>query len=163
MHGGVVYVHVVQRHVRVLQADFGDHVFPQLEGFQHIGLVHAGDALAAFLRGLEGDMGDALDLRARIAHGVKRFFAAGEVAVGGNAPSARLAEVNVTGEFADDQNIQPSHQFGLEAGRVSQLRVANRRAEIGKQAHVLAQSQNGLFRAQRAVQLVVFPVAHRAE
>jgi hypothetical protein len=42
-------------------AHFGDHVLPELEGFQHVGLVHAGDACCACAR-LEGDVGDALDL-----------------------------------------------------------------------------------------------------
>ena len=44
MHGGVVHIHVVQRHVRVLKTYLTDHVFPELESLQHIGLVHAGDA-----------------------------------------------------------------------------------------------------------------------
>jgi hypothetical protein len=62
LHGGVVHVHVLQFHVGVLLAHFGHHVLPELEGFQHVGLVHAGDLLAALAGGLEGDVGDALDL-----------------------------------------------------------------------------------------------------
>jgi hypothetical protein len=62
LHGGVVHVHVLQLHVGVLLVHLGDHVLPELEGLQHVGLVHAGHLLAALARGLEGDMGDALDL-----------------------------------------------------------------------------------------------------
>jgi hypothetical protein len=44
-----------------------------------------------------------------------------------------------------------------------QLLVADGRAEIGEQAQRLAQAQDGLLGAQRALQLVVLPVAHGAE
>ena len=44
-----------------------------------------------------------------------------------------------------------------------ELLVADGGAEIGKQAQVLAQAQDGLLWAQRAVELVVLPVAHGAE
>ena len=142
---------MVQRHVRVLQPDLGDHLFPELKGLQHIGFVHAGDALAAFLRGLKGHVRDAFDLGARVAHGVKGLFAAGEMPVSGDATAAWLAKVNVAGQLTDDQYVQASHQLGLEAGRVSELFVANRGAEVGKQAHVFAQAQNGLLGPQRAV------------
>jgi len=108
-------------------------------------------------------MGNALDFRAGVAHGVEGFFGAGEMAIGGHTAAARLAKVNVAGEFANDQDVQASHQFGLEAGGVGQLLVANGGAEVGKQAHVLAQPQNGLLRTQGTVQGVVFPVAHGAE
>jgi hypothetical protein len=75
----------------------------------------------------------------------------------------RLAKVNVTGQLADDEDVQPRDQFGLEAGGTHQLLVADGGAEIGEQAQVLAQAQNGLLRAQRAVELVVLPVADGAE
>ena len=41
--------------------------------------------------------------------------------------------------------------------------VANGGAEIGEQAQFLAQTQNGLLGAQRAIELVVLPVADGAE
>ena len=115
LHGSVVHVHVVQRHVWVLEAHLSHHVFPELEGFQHVGLVDTGHALAALAGRLEGDVGDALDLGAAVAHGVIRFLGTGEVAVGGDAPATGLAKVNVTGQLADDQDVQPSNQLGLEA------------------------------------------------
>jgi hypothetical protein len=46
---------------------------------------------------------------------------------------------------------------------VGELLVADRRAEVGEQAQVLAQAQDGLLGAQRAFELVVLPVAHGAE
>ena len=98
-----------------------------------------------------------------VAHGVEGFFGTGEVAIGGDAATAGLAEVDVAGQLADDQDVQAGNQLGLEAGGVHQLFVANGGAEVGEQAQVLAQAQNGLLGAQRAVQLVVLPVAHGAE
>ena len=41
--------------------------------------------------------------------------------------------------------------------------ITNRRAEVGKEAEVFAQAQNRLLGAELALQVVVFPVAHRAE
>ena len=78
--------------------------------------------LAALARRLEGDVGDALDLGARVAHGVEGFLGAGEGAVGRGAAAARLAEVDVAGELADDQDVEPGDEFGLQARGVGQLR-----------------------------------------
>ena len=136
---------MVKCHVGVLQADFSDHVFPELEGFQHIGLVDTGHPFAAFARGLERHMRDAFDLGARIAHCVEGFLAAGEMAVGRNTAATRLAEVNVAGQFANDEDVQPRDQFALQTGCIDQLRVANCRAEVGKQTQVFAQTQNRLL------------------
>src|SRR5690606_3176683 len=79
------------------------------------------------------------------------------------AYTARLTEVDVAGQFPDDQDIQPRHDFRLEAGGVRQLWVQNGRTQIRKQAQRLAQAKNGLFRAQLAGQRIVLPVAHRAK
>ena len=165
LHGGVVHIHMVQRHVGVFLADFRHNVFPELKGFQHVGFVHAGDAplfsaRLAFAGSLEGNMGNALDLRAAVAHSVEGFLRTGEMPVYCGAAAARLAEVNVAGEFTDDQNVESGYQPGLQAGRIDQLLVTDGGAEVGKQAQILAQTQNGLLRAQRTVQRVVFPVAH---
>ena len=108
-------------------------------------------------------MGNAFDLRSAVAHGVKRFFAAGEVAVRRDAATARLAEVDIACQLADDENVQAADQLSLKARGIDQLRVADGRAKVGEQAKVFAQAQNGLLRAQRAIQLVVLPVADSPE
>ena len=64
-----------------------------------------------------------------------------EVAVGGRAAAARLAEVDVAGELADDQDVRPATSSGLRLGRVRQLLVADRRPEVGEQPQVLAQAR----------------------
>ena len=98
-----------------------------------------------------------------VAHGVEGFLGAGEVAVDRGAATARLAEVDVAGQLADDQDVQARHQFGLQARGMGQLLVADRRAEVGEQAEVLAQAEDRLLGAQRALELVVLPVADGAE
>ena len=91
--------------------------------------------LAALARRLERDVGDALDLRARVAHRVEGLVGAGERAVGRRATAARLAEVDVAGELADDQDVEAGDHLGLQARGVrSSSRVADRRAEVGEQA-----------------------------
>ena len=54
-------------------------------------------------------MGDSLDFRARVAHGVEGFFSAGKVPIGGDTATPGLAKVNVAGEFANDQDVQAGH------------------------------------------------------
>jgi hypothetical protein len=85
------------------------------------------------------------------------------VPIGRCAAAARLAEVDVARQLADDQDVQPGDQLGLEAGGAHQLLVADGGAEVGKQPQVLAQAQDGLLGTQRAVELVVLPVADGAE
>ena len=156
---------MVQRNVGVLQANFRDHIFPELEGFQHVGFVYAGDTplgacRLALARRLECHMGNALNLRAAVAHGVKSLFGAREMPIQRNAAAPRLAEIDVTSQFADDQNVQTCNQFRFQARGTHQLFVTNGRAEIGKQSKVFAQAQNRLFGAQWAVKFVVLPVTH---
>ena len=141
-------------------ADLGDHVLPKLEGLQHIGFIDTGDAFAALLRRLKRDVRNALNFWARVAHGVKRFFAAREMPIGGNPPAPGLAEVNVAGEFPDDQDVQACHQLWLEAGSVGELLVANGGPEVCEKSHVFAQAQNRLLGPQGTVERVIFPVAH---
>ncbi len=108
-------------------------------------------------------MGDSLDLRARIAHRVEGFGLAGEGAVGRHAAAARLAEVDVAGQLANDQDVEARDQLGLQARRMRQLLVADRGAEVGEELQVPAQAEDGLLGAQRTLELVVLPVADRAE
>ena len=139
LHGGVVNIHVVQRYIRILLANVTDHVFPELEGFQYIGLVHAGDAFAAFTCRLECHMGNALDFWPGVAHGVESFFCARKQAVCGDSATAWLAKINIASELADDQDIEPGNQLGLQAGGVNELLVANGRTKISEQAQMFSQ------------------------
>ena len=163
MHGGIINVHVVQRNIWIFAVYVGDDVSPELKSFQHIGLVHTSQAFVAFLRSLKGDVGDAADFTFCIAHGVETFVLALERTIRAFAHAARLAEIHVAGQFADDQNIKSGNHFRLQRRCTSQLRIQNRRTKIGKQIQVFAQAENCLLRAQRTFQCVVFPVADRAE
>ncbi|MNQ22313.1 hypothetical protein D3C85_354520 [compost metagenome] len=154
---------MVERHVRVFLVHVGDDVFPELEGFQHVRLVHAGQALVALLRSLESHVGDAADFAFRIAHGVEAFALALERTVRALAHAAGLAEINVARQFADDQNIQAGHHFRLQGRGARQFRIQNGRTQVGEQAQVLAQAQDRLFRTELALQVVIFVVADGAE
>ena len=57
----------------------------------------------------------------------------------------------------------PATSSGFRLDACVQLLVADRRAEVGEQAEVLAQAEDGLLGAQRALELVVLPVADGAE
>ena len=141
---------MVQGDVGILLTHFTHHIFPELEGFEHIGFVNTrhtsfGTSRFAFTCSLKSDMGNAFNLGLAVAHGVERLFCAGEVSVGRNTATAGLAEVNIAREFADDQNVQTRYERRLQARCVYQLFVTNRWTEIGKKPHVFAQSQNRLL------------------
>src|SRR3990167_4038610 len=98
-----------------------------------------------------------------VVAGSLRIFRTGEVAIGGGGGGTRLAKVDVARQLTDDEDVQARNQLGLEAGGTDQLLVADGGAEVGEQAQVLAQPQNGLLGAELALQLIVLPVAHGAE
>ena len=75
----------------------------------------------------------------------KASSALGSAAIRRFAAAARLAEVDVAGQLADDQDVQPATSSGLRLERMRQLLVADRRAEVGEQAEVLAQAEDGLL------------------
>ena len=143
LHRSVVDIHVVQGDVRILLTHFAHHVFPELEGFEHIGFVHTrhtpfGACRFAFASSLESNMGNSFNLWLAVAHGVEGLFSAGEMTVGCDTATAGLAEVNIAREFANDQNIQTRDERRLQTRCVDQLLVANRWTEIGKKSHVFA-------------------------
>ncbi len=54
--------------------------------------------------------------------------------------AARLAEIDVAGELADDQDVQPRDDFGLERRGLHQSGKDPRRTQVGEQAQLLAQA-----------------------
>jgi hypothetical protein len=106
---------MVQLHIGILAMHLGHHILPELKGLQHIGLVHAGDLATPLARGLEGHVRDALDFRSAVAHRVERFLAARKVPIDGHTATTWLTEVDVACQLPDDENVQPRHQFGLQA------------------------------------------------
>ena len=77
--------------------------------------------------------------------------------------AARLAEIDVAGQLAHDQDVQPRHHLGRSVEAPRQFRVHLRRAQIGEQAEFLAQAEDRLLRALGARQRVVLRVADGAE
>ena len=156
LHRCVVDIHMVQSDVRILLTHFAHHVFPELEGFEHIGFVHTrhtpfGACRFAFASSLESNMGNAFNLRLAVAHVVECLFSAWEMTIGCDTATAGLAEVNIPREFANDQNIQTRDERGFQTRCVDQLLVTNRWTKVGKKPHVFAQSQNCLLWSQRTV------------
>lgn len=58
-----------QLHIRVVFADAGDDLPPQLADFQHVAFVHAAQAPTTLLGTLERHPRDTLHLRTNIRHG----------------------------------------------------------------------------------------------
>ena len=158
LHGGVVHQHVRQLNVRVLGGHFGDHVAPQLGGFQHVHFVHRAQLFAALLRGLERHVSDAADFAFAVNHGVE----ADSFAVA-HFNAARLAKVDVAHQFADDHDVQAGHHFRLQRRGVGQLGVEDRRAQVGEHVHLFANFQQTALRTLFARQHIVLGAAHRAQ
>ena len=140
LHGAVVDEHVLEGHVGEFAGDAGDHLAPQHAVFQHVGLVDAGELLAAQLGGLEADAGDALDLRGGVHHGVD---GAG-LAIAEVFGLLGLTEVQAAGEFTDDQDVDAvALTLGAQRAGMSQGLGQTHRTEIGEEAELLADTQQG--------------------
>ena len=91
--------------------NFSDHFPPQTGAFQHIGLVNGVDVFIALACHVEGDFGDALDLRFRINQRID----ASAGAVRQRFHAARLAEIDTTGQLPDHHDIEALYHFRLES------------------------------------------------
>ncbi len=131
-----------QLHVGVVLTDPGRDLAPQLHGLEHIGLVDRAHLPLSLARGLESHSRDALDLGFRVAHGVEGFTFAGRV----GSETSRLAEVEVTGQLAQDHDVQSLDHFALEGRSIDQLRKQERGPEVREQPQRLAQTQQARAR-----------------
>ena len=107
----------------------------------------------------ETHMGDAADFRFAVFHGVVTLA----LAAAGLAPPARLAEVDVAGQFPQDHDVEPRHHVGLERRGIGKLLIQQRGAQVGEQAQFLAYSKQALLGAHRPRQPVVLRAANRAQ
>ena len=136
-----------------------DHLVPEHAGLHHVALFHRGDLVAALARELEGDAGDAFDLVAVVHLGIDgALLSVAEIGDG-----LGLAEIDAAGELAQDDDIEPVHHLALEAGGVGERRIADRRADIGEQAELLAQAQQPRLRPHVIGHGIPFRAADRAE
>ena len=93
--------------------------------------------MAALSCQLEADAADALDLVGLVDLGVDGALLA--VAELGN--KFRLAEIDAAGQFTHDHEVEPVDHLALERGGVGERGIADRRADVGVEPHVLAQPQ----------------------
>ena len=160
LHRGVVDQQVLELDVGVLGGDPGDHLAPEPRGLEHVGLVDRGDPRRAAVgpgapdRRLEGGAGDPLDLGHRVLAGV----------VGGVAVAAAVAEVDAAGQLADDEQVGAGDPVLAQRAGADQRRARPHRAQVGVEAHPLAQAEQALLGARRVgVGRVPFRAADGAE
>ena len=149
---------MVEFHARKVRVDFGDDIAPQLRHFQHVGLVHGGDLVAALDGEIERHASNADDLPLVVD---VRIDAPATAVIEGDA--ARFAEVDAAGEFADDQNVQPGHQFRFQRRRRGQWREQHRRTQIGEEIETGTQTQQALLGPLFHRQIVPLRPANRTE
>ena len=119
---------------RIFFADLDHGVTPNLGSFQNIGLVYADKVFAAAHRGLECDVGNSFNFGNSVTHRVKTFFSTCKNTVRADTFASGLAEINVTGEFANEQKIQTGNKFGFQGRSSCEFRIANGRTKIHKKA-----------------------------
>ena len=112
---------------------------PQLHRLEHVGLVDRAHFAPALARGLESHAHDALDLAFRVAHRVEGFPLAGGV----GCDAARLAEIQVPGQLAQDHDVQSLDDFALERRGFHQLGKQKRGPEVREQPQRFAQAAAG--------------------
>ena len=83
-------------------------------------------------------------------------------AVGGGADALR-AEIDVAGQLADDDHVDRPGDLGTERGGILEAREQLGGTQIGEQAEVLAQAENGLLGAELAFERIAVGIADRTE
>ena len=110
-------------------------------------------------RRLEADARDARDLALRVAHRVEAFA----LAARRRAAATRLAEIDVAGQLAHDDEVEAGDDVGLQRRRRRELGIEQRRPQVREQRERLADAEDALLRAKRARQRVVPWTADGAE
>ena len=144
----------------IFARDRGHDFAPQDRGVEHVRLVDRAELAAALARGLEADARDARDLAFAVAHRVEAFVARPRAL---RAAAARLAEIDVAGQLADDHEVEPGDDFGLQRRRRGELRIQQRGAQVREQPERLADAEDALLGPQRARQRVVLRAADGAQ
>jgi hypothetical protein len=111
---------------------------------------------------VEGDAQDAADLALRVMHGVEAEALLLPVDLA-QLDAARLAEVDVAGQLAHDQDVQPGHDLRLQGRGIGQFRIQDRRAQVGKEPELLADAQQAALRPLLARIVVPLRTADGAE
>ena len=139
-----------------LGRDFIHRGAPELRDFEHVGLVDAGEFLAALLRELEGDAGYADHFIAGVTHGVPGF-------AGCRVPFARLAEVEPAKQLADEQNVGAFDDLRPQRAVDGEFFEREGGTQIGESAERGANLQQAGFGALVRGQGIEFVAAHRAQ
>ncbi len=160
LHGGVVDVEELELHVGILRGDGLDRLAPEQAGLEHVGLVDDGDELAAQTRGLEADVGDALDLVRVVDHRVDGALAGRDA-----LRALGIAEIDAAGQLAHDEDVEAAgDQFRLDRRGVHEAGITAGRAQVGVEAEMLAQRQQcGAFRLLVGRQVLPLGAADGAE
>ena len=149
---------MAELHIRILFGNADDGLSPQAGGFQHVGLVHAAQLVAALLSHFKSHTGNALDFRHRIFFRIKSgglavFFAA-----------SPLSEVNAAGQLTNHQHVDAlADNLRLQRRSFPQGFKNHGRAQVCKQAQRGADAQQALFGAVAAGLGVPLGAAHSTQ
>ena len=160
LHRAVIGQHVAEIGIGVfIFADPGCFLAPEHTGFHYVVLFDRAHSIAALLGKIERDTADTADFLGRVDLRVH----AAALAICQGLDAAGLAEIDATGQFADEQDIEPGDKFALQAGRIGKRIEADRGTQVSEQVHVLAQPQQAGFRAHVIADIIPLRTADSTE
>ncbi len=151
---------MLQLDVLVLRLmDGRDDLVPQHARLHDVALLGRVHLVVTLARQIEGDARDTLDLAGRVDGCIDGAL----LAVLQRHDLLRLAEVGAAGQLAQDQEVEALDQLALETRCLGERRIADRRAQVGKQVQLLAQAQQAGLGTDLVGHLVPLRPADRAE
>ena len=114
-----------------------DDLIPQDAGAHDVALFGGVDLVAALACKIEGDAGDALDFARRIDGGVDGAL----LPVFEGHDLLRRAEIGAAGQLAQDQYVEALDMLALQRRGFGERWIADRRAQVGEQVEILAQTE----------------------
>ena len=160
LHAQRICQHVIELHICIFALVQGaDDFVPKHAGFHHIALFRRGHFVTALARQLKSDATDALDFVSVIDLRIDAAL----LAIAEIDDFFRLAKIDATCQLAHDHNVEAFDNLALERGIIRQSRIADRRAQIGEETQILAQTQQARFRAHIVRHAVPFRTADCAK
>ena len=154
LHGGIVHVHIIQRHTGVFLCHLMNHIPPKLGALQYIGFMDRSHLASPFQGQLHSHPGNAFHL----ISGIDQRVPAPLIII-----PPGLSEIDAAGELPHHHQIRVGHNFLLQRGSLDQRSVYLGRPQVGEQAQFFPQSQQCLLGSAFGRQAVPLGATHRPQ
>ena len=160
LHATGIRKHVGQFHIGIFfLVRRRYHLIPQNARLHDIAFFHGTDLVAAGPCQFERHTGNPLDFIGVVNLGIDCPL----LAIAKIGDRLGFAEINAARQLAHDQDIKPLDHILFQRRGFRQRRIADCRAQIGEQFHLLAQAQQAGFRANVIGNTIPLRPANSAE